>query len=167
MLFRSGRKRDSWRSLSRALAGPQWQDFNFAVAGQPLSPCFFYKWPVQNRIKIISMITLTPLMGPKPHFLLCGQTGRLPTSATRTNTARTAINNILFLPSSIGPSRPNLVSLRALFRHKTELGSLSGAAVKLHSSNRKQLCERVNSQCYAQRNIGERQDRRNEGELTA
>ena len=53
------------------------------------------------------------------------------------------------------------------FFNRAGLGRLFRAAVKLHRSNRKQLCERVNSQCYAQRNIGERQDRRNEGELTA
>ena len=52
------------------------------------------------------------------------------------------------------------------FFDRAGLGRLSGAAVKLDSSYRKQLCERVNSQSYAQRNIGERQDRRNEGELT-
>jgi hypothetical protein len=77
----------------------------------PTAPSrFSHKCPVQNRIKITSMITLTPLMGTKPHFLLCGQIGRLPTSATRTNTASTAIRNIAFL----------------LFFNRPDLGCISG-----------------------------------------
>src|ERR1700676_1631849 len=99
------------------------------------------------------MITLTPPMGGKPHFLLCGQIGRLPTNATRTNTARIAIRNIVFLLSF----------------DRADLGSLSGATEKLRSLklDRKQRYKRVNSQSYAQRNIGDRQNRRNESEPAA
>jgi hypothetical protein len=88
--------RANFRRGSRAL-GLLFRSEGSRGSGSTALSRLSHKCPVQNRIKITSMITLTPLMGTKPHFLLCGQIGRLPTSATRTNTASTAIRNIAFL----------------------------------------------------------------------